>query len=574
MSKIFKLMSYYKPYKKVFFLDLFFAFVASISTSVVPLLVKYLTNDVTQLPFEQAIPKACIISSLIILIFFIIYFCKKFTEYQGKLLSTKIETNLRTDIFKHIQKMSFSFFDEHQTGKLISLLTNDAFNLSYILKDVPETAVNFVIKFVFAITVFFLIDKTFCFISIGIFLIIIAYIIYVTPKILKKESASHELFASLTANLNESLSGIKTTKSFTNENIEMDKFKKDCDKYLENRKSFFKLLSSFNANIEVFIMGLIPLFSIIEAFCIINGNQDIGDLITIMLFIDILFGPIFSLIGLTNNIQSNIAGLNRIFSLFATNPTIVNAKNCIPIKNVKGKIEFKNATFKYNNEKGIFENLNFKINSGEYIAIVGSSGSGKSTLCNLIPRFYELSEGEICIDGHNIKNIELKSLRKNIGFVQQDTFLFSGSIKDNIAYGKPNCSFEEIVNAAKSAYAHEFIMNLPQQYDTKVGERGSSLSGGQKQRIAIARVFLKNPPILIFDEATSSLDNESERYIQKSLEKLANTRTTIVIAHRLATIRNADRIFVVSNGKIAQEGTHDELISKNGIYANLAKNLN
>ena len=573
IKKIQKLISYYGPYKKVLFLDILFSIIVAGTTTAIPLMLKYVINETVNFPLDKAVYTLSITASIILISFFVMYLCKRFMKFQGKLFSTKIEADIKLDIFKHLQKMPFAFYDQNKIGKLLSIVNNDTFGLSVALKEVPQMIIDFVIKSVCIFTALFIINKTFGFFMVGIFLIVIAYIFYYVPKIQKEVAASHETFSNLTSNLEENLSGIRTVQSFTNENLEVKKFKNGINAYVQDKKRIFKISSVFDSSVYVFIMGLIPFSTILGMFFVINQNINMGDLMAIMLFMDILFGPIFSVLGIAETIQESSAGLTRVFDLLEVKPEIFDSPQCITLPKVKGSIEFKNVSFKHKTGKEIFKNLNLKINPGEYIALVGPSGSGKSTFCNLIPRFYDVSSGQVLVDQTDVRNINLENLRKNIGFVHQETFLFSGTIKENIEYGKLGASMEEIVEAAKNAYCHDFIMKLPNKYETLIGQHGSSLSGGQKQRIAIARTFLKNPPILIFDEATSSLDNESEKYIQKSMEKLSVGRTTIVIAHRLSTIQNAKRILVLSNGNIVQEGTHKELINQEGVYLELYKLL-
>ena len=393
-----------------------------------------------------------------------------------------------------------------------------------------------------------------------------AFIIF--PKIYKVNESSRGLFAKIIGKLQEGVSGIKTTQLFTNEENAVKEHIERNHHYFDTVDKISNKSSILDAGLLSFVMGLIPISTIIGMFFVINGSISMSNLISIMLYTDILVGPIFNLVFLNNILRESIVGFSRICKIFDVNPKIIDSKDCIELENVKGNIEFNNISFKYD-DKYIFKNFNLKIKEGEYLALVGKSGVGKSTLCHLIPRLYDVSQGDVLIDGINIRKIKLKNLRENIGFVQQETFLFSKSILENIKLGKSSATKEEVIEAAKNAYAHDFIMNLPDGYDTEVGQNGTKLSGGQRQRIAIARAFLKNPPILIFDEATSNLDNESERFIQKSMEVLAKNRTFIVIAHRLSTVKNADRTIVLDESRIAEEGSHSDLLNKSGIYSSL-----
>jgi len=504
---------------------------------------------------------------LVAVLFVIHYSCNRYTKYWGKVVGSAIERDMCSELFNHYQKQSYRFFDENNTGKLTSAITIDIKNISTFLYFAPETILDFTVRLIGAFTVFFIVNIWFGFVAVTVLGLAFLYTCYFVPKIQRKMIASHENFSDLNSITEEALSGIRTVQSFANEELELNKFCKLNEQYFENQKVIHRLGSVLNSGMNSFIITLIPIITIISMFFVINGMISTGDLITYLLYVDILIGPLFTFIGLIQNYQESIAGYRRFFDLLTVEPEISDSKDSIKLDNIKGSVEFRNVSFYYSKEKkNIFNNLNLKIESGEYIALVGASGVGKSTLCNLIPRFYDVLDGEILVDNINIKNIILKNLRENIGFVQQDTFLFSGTVMENIRYGKPKSSDEEIFEAAKSAYAHDFIMGFTDGYHTQIGQRGLKLSGGQRQRIAIARVFLKDPPILVFDEATSSLDSESERYIQKSLEKLTRDRTTIVIAHRLSTIKNAKRILVLTNEGIVEEGTHEELLDNNGVY--------
>ncbi|BED91647.1 MAG: ABC transporter ATP-binding protein [Candidatus Improbicoccus pseudotrichonymphae] len=567
-EKFKKLISYYKPYKNVLILDLLLLVLSDFIVIFIPVICNYITNQVFQFEKTKAIKITVILSILVILLSVSVYFCKRYIEYQGSMFAFKMSSDIEIEIFEHLQKQNFSFFDEQKTGKLVSYITNDAYNLANVIKRAPEVALSFTIRFLAAFVFFFIKNVFFAFILLLVFICVFIFILYFSPKVQKITANSREIFSDLIAYLEENLSGIKTVQSFTNENIEIERFRSNNDIYIKERNKICSLSSIFRGGIFSFAVSLIPIVTIAGAFFMINGNINAGDFIVYLLYIDILLGPIFSFVDLNEFLQEGIVGFNRINNILSSKSETVDSPNSIVLKSVRGKIEFKNIYFKYGeSDKNVFKNLNFSVEPGECIALVGSSGSGKTTICNLIPRFYDLINGEILIDGINIKDVKLKNLRQNIGFVQQDTFLFSGTIKENICYGKPEASEGEIIKAAKDAYAHDFIIGLQEGYNTHIGHKGLKLSGGQKQRLAIARVFLKNPPILIFDEATSNLDNESERYIQKSMEKLTKNRTTIVIAHRLTTIINANKIFVILDGKIVEKGTHKELLKKNGTYA-------
>ncbi|MDR0404621.1 MAG: ABC transporter ATP-binding protein/permease [Oscillospiraceae bacterium] len=570
MNKKFKkLISYYKPYKKQLILDLSVSILASLIFVTVPTICRYITSEVLWFEKDQALAAISWLAALIGFLFLILFLCKRYIEHRGLIYATKIETDIENELFAHFQYHDFSFYNECKTGEIVSLFTADAFGLRNAIKRTPEYIMDIVIIFSCVFTFLFSNSKPlFAFILLALFALIFLFVFLIFPKIYKVTSSSRGIFSNIIGTLEEEISGIKTTQSFTNEKLAIEALIERNKTYLATVNKIAEKQSILDAGLLSFIIGMIPISTVIGMFFVINGNVAIAELVSIMLYIDLLIGPIFNLVHLNGIVREAIVGFSRIYDTLNMKPKILDAPNAVKLENISGNIEFKDATFHHEkSDKNILENLNLQIHAGEYIALVGSSGVGKSTLCNLIPRFYDTSNGEVLIDNINVKNIKLENLRKNIGFVQQDTFLFSGTILENIRYGKPNAGKEEIIESAKNAYAHNFIISFPDGYDTQIGQRGTRLSGGQKQRLAIARVFLKNPPILIFDEATSSLDNESEKFIQKSMEKLSVNRTTIVIAHRLSTIKNAKRILVMSDGKIAEEGTHDELVIKSGLYS-------
>ena len=569
MKKFKKIISYYKPYKKEFITSLIFSVLTASIDTFIPFICRFITDRVIFFEVNEAIKT--IYYLIILILFFIIlrYFFCKYCYHKGHLYAAKIEVDIKNDIFRHLQTQDFAFFDNNKVGKLMTSITNDAFNISVVLKHTPEVLLDAIIKIIFIFLFLFFNHWKFALILFVMFVFVIIFMWYFLPKIQKLNADAREIFSDLASDLEENLSGIRTVQSFCNENIAINKFNQNNKKYLKTKNKMYLTESVFYSGILAFIYLWAPIITAIGSIFILKNSLNMSQVITFLIYVGILEGPLWGIVRLNDFLKDGLVGFDRIIKILETKPKIKNLENnkkLENLKNITGKIEFKNIFFGYNKEKIIFENLNLKINPGEYIALVGASGSGKTTICNLIPRFYDVLNGEILIDNKNIKNIEIKNLRQNIGFVRQDTFLFSGTIKENISFGKINSCEEEIIEAAKKAYAHDFIMNLPDKYETQIGNKGMTLSGGQRQRIAIAQVFLKNPKILIFDEATSSLDNESEKFIQKSMEKLSENRTMIVIAHRLSTIKNAKRILVLSNGRIAEEGTHKELLSKNGVY--------
>ena len=560
-----KIISYYYPYRKILFFDLIFSLVTSFVQVVIPFILRYMLNNFINFNYHELKIHLFIYSIIILFLIIIIFGCNYFVMYYGHIIAVKIEIDMKNELFKHYQKLQMNFFNDQNSGLLVSSITTDLENISEFMHHFPEELLIFLCKFLGSFFVLWYINKKLIWALIFI-PIIVGYSFYFIPKIIDSFDKEYSKIANTNSILEENFAGIKIIKSFVNENNQFLKFKKANDDFFKSRKKTLKFMAWCYCGLYFLIQLSSPILIILGLFLILNSKLLIYDLMTLLMYESILISGIFSMLGIFEFMNKAIAGYNRFQKVLNIKPQFFSSNNAIKLKKIKGKIEFKNVIFDYSKDKVIFKNLDLKINPGEYIALVGSSGAGKSTLCSLIPRFYDILDGEILIDDIDVKSIELNNLRQNIGFVHQDTFLFSGTIKENICFGKIDAGDKEIVEAAKNAYAHDFIMKLPDGYNTQIGYRGLKLSGGQKQRLAITQVFLKNPPILIFDEATSNLDNESEKFIQKSMEKLSKNRTTIVIAHRLSTIRNAKRILVLSNGKIVEEGTHVELLSKNGIY--------
>jgi ATP-binding cassette subfamily B protein len=566
-----KFLAYYKPYKKVLFADLFFASLASVTVLAYPMLVNQITKNAIS---DEGIATELVIKMVGIFLFLMVveYVSNFYTDYFGHVMGAKMESDMRNDLFQHFQKLSFQYHDNARTGQLMSRTTTDLFDVSELAHHGPEDSVISLVRIVGSFFILVSINRI---LTLTIFLILplmLIFAYYYSIKMKKALKKNKERIADINSQVEDSLSGIRVVQSFANEEIEMDKFRSSNSRFLESRKNGYRVEALFSNGLTGFI-SFINISVVIVGAILISYNQLLlTELITFLLYINTLIDPVRRLVNFTQNLQNGVAGFERFMEILAVDPDITDAKDATVLSNVKGKVEFVNVGFQYAIDSNyVFSNINITANPGEYVALVGSSGVGKTTLCSLISRFYETSEGTIKIDGTNIKTIKLKSLRDNIGIVQQDVYLFSGTIKENILYGKPGATDEEIINAAKNANAHEFIMGLPDGYNAYIGQRGVKLSGGQKQRISIARVFLKNPSILIFDEATSALDNESERVVQESFEKLAKNRTTFVIAHRLSTIKNAERIIVLSEQGIAEEGTHANLLKNNGLYAKFYK---
>jgi len=568
-----KFLSYYRPYLGLFLADMFFALLASAISLVYPMIVRYITNDIlVNYDISESAPIIIKLLFAMLGLAAIEYISTFFTAYKGHMMGAKMEYDMRNDIFQHYQKLSFNFYDNQKTGQLMTRITNDLFDVTELCHHGPEDIIISLIKFVGAFFILIHINLPLTLIVFAFIPIMLAFAMFMRGRMRRAFKRNRERIADINAQIEDNLSGIRVVKSFANEAVEMGKFQAGNAKFVDSKRNSYWNMALFHSGLTLFT-ALINIAVIAGGgLFIANGIINVGDLLTFLLYVNTLVEPVRKLINFTEQFQNGMSGFNRFYEILEIEPDIVDRAGAIEVKDVKGEIEFKNVAFRYNNATGdVFRNIDLKVAAGEYIALVGSSGVGKTTMCSLIPRFYEVTEGEITLDGIDIRDIKLKSLRKNIGIVQQDVYLFAGTVLDNIRYGNADATDEEIIRAAKNANAHEFIMELPDGYHTDIGQRGVKLSGGQKQRLSIARVFLKNPPILIFDEATSSLDNESEKVVQDSLEKLAKDRTTFVIAHRLSTIKNAKRILVLTEDGIGESGNHEELLAKNGIYAGLYK---
>ena len=568
MHTLKKFIQYYAPYKGVFFLDLICAAVISLADLAFPQILRTLTKTLFT-ESSDAILRALIPITLVLFVMYVIQAgCKYYVSYQGHMMGAHMERDMRQRLFDHYESLSFSYYDQNNSGQMMSKLVSDLFDISEFAHHGPENLFISLIKIVGSFVFLFLINWK---LAIPL-LVLVAFMLFFSYGQNKKMQATfmdnRRKIGNLNSSLQDTLAGIRVVQSFANEDIEREKFKKSNQSFLISKDANYRCMGSFTGG-NLFFQGMMYLMTLVfGGWLIAHGQMEPADLAMYALYIGIFISPIQILVELTEMMQKGLSGFRRFLDVVETEPEIVDAEDAEPLENIKGHVRYENVSFHYNDDDSlVLDDVSFDIQAGKSIALVGASGSGKTTICSLLPRFYDVSGGRIIIDGKDVRKLTLQSLRNQIGLVQQDVYLFCGSIRENIAYGRPDASMEEIIEAAKKANIHEFIMGLPDGYETFVGERGTRLSGGQKQRISIARVFLKNPSILILDEATSALDNESEKFIQQSLEELAKDRTTITIAHRLSTIRNADEILVVAENGIAERGTHDELLAKGGIYA-------
>jgi ATP-binding cassette, subfamily B, bacterial len=569
-DRVKKFFSYYKPYWGLLIADLACAAVVAVAALVLPLCARYITKDILMANSPNAQDQVLLIAGLMLVLLVIQAACNGFVDYQGHMMGAKMERDMRAELFGHYQKLSFGFYDNQKTAQLMNRVANDTFAMSELFHHGPEDVVISLLKLIGAFGILITINVPLT-IIIFVFLPFMAiYALYFNRKMNVALRASKDRIGDISAQLEDSLAGIRVVKSFGNEDIETQKFAGQNNRFLDARRVEYQSYLMFSSGLLILAQILSVIVIVVGASKILGQTMDLADLLTYLLYIGLLLEPIRSAINFGRLYQEGITGFERFMEALEVQPDIQDAANAVQLQQVRGDITFKNVAFRYNeNTDHILENVNLNIRAGEFVALVGASGVGKTTLCSLIPRFYDVSVGQVLIDGRDVKNVGLSSLRSNIGIVQQDVYLFSGTIAENIRYGKLDASADEIIAAAKKANAHEFISTLPDGYDTDIGQRGVKLSGGQKQRLSIARVFLKDPAVIIFDEATSSLDNESERAVQDSLEQLTNNRTMIVIAHRLSTIRNAQRIVVLAENAIVEQGTHETLIALNGVYANL-----
>ena len=568
MNTIKKFIHYYGPYKTVFFIDLICAAVISLIDLAYPQILRTMTKTLFTQDQSRILHALPVIAGGLFLMYVLQCLCKYYVTCQGHMMGANMERDMRQELFDHYQQLSFSYYSQNNSGQMMSKLVSDLFDISEFAHHGPENLFISLVKIIGAFVFLFFINKKLAFPLIILVIVMFWFSFKQNARMQATFMENRRKIGDVNASLQDTLSGIRVVQSFANEDIEHNKFKKSNEAFLLSKRDNYRCMGSFMSS-NLFFQGMMYLVTLVYGgYLIANGEMQTADLAMYALYIGIFISPIQILVELTEMMQKGLSGFRRFLDVVETEPEITNAPDAELLDDVKGDVNYENVFFHYSDDDTpVLENVSFHIPAGKSIALVGPSGSGKTTICSLLPRFYDVTGGKITVDGKDVRKLTLESLRNQIGLVQQDVYLFCGSIRENIAYGKPDATMEEIEDAAKKANIHDFIMELPDGYETFVGERGTRLSGGQKQRISIARVFLKNPPILILDEATSALDNESERWIQQSLEELAKNRTTITIAHRLSTIRNADEILVVADNGIAERGTHDELIAHGGIYA-------
>lgn len=566
------IFSYYKPYKGLLALDLLFATVGAGTTLVIPLIVRYITNHVIYEESQAAWHTIVNLSVLMLGLLVLELVCNFYITYWGHMMGARMEYGMRNDIFEHYQKLSFTFYDNQKVGQLMSRVTNDLFDITELLHHGPEDILISLIKIVGALIILSRINGPLT-LTVTCFLpFIFCFALFLNRKMKHAYRQNRVKMADINGQIEDNLSGIRVVKSFANEEIEMEKFRKGNDRFLATKRNSYLYMGTYNSVLNAMLTGVTIAVVLVGARLITTDSMEITDLITFLLYVANFTEPVKKLINFTEQFQNGYSGYSRFREIMDIEPDIADRKDAVPLTDVKGEVEFRDVSFRYEaNTDKVLDHVSLRVPAGSYVALAGSSGGGKTTLCSLIPRFYDVTSGSVCIDGKDVRDVTLKSLRGNIGIVQQDVYLFAGTVMDNILYGRPDASREEVIEAAKKANAHDFIMELPDGYDTDIGQRGVKLSGGQKQRLSIARVFLKDPRILIFDEATSALDNESERIVQESLESLAKERTTFVIAHRLSTIRNAERILVLTEKGIEEQGTHEKLMAMHGVYERLYK---
>jgi ATP-binding cassette subfamily B protein len=568
--RVHKFLSYYKPYRGLFFADMLCAFIVAATALILPLCARYITQNVLAENTADPLPQILMMGAVMLALVLIQTRCNMFVDYRGHMMGALMESDMRAELFEHLQKLSFSFYDEQRTGQLMTRITTDSLSVAELFHHGPEDFAIALLKFAGAFIILVLINAPLALVVFLFVPIMAGYAFHFHKRMTRALRRSRDRIGDINAQVEDTLSGIRVVKSFANEAIETHKFAYANERFVDSRREGYRSESYFSGGLTAFTQLITIAVIIFGGIGITSASLDAADLVTFLMCVAILIDPIQRAVNIARLLQEGITGFSRFMEVMETQPDIEDLPNAIDLTHVRGNVEFVGVSFRYRDDHDyVLSDISLNIRAGEYVALVGTSGVGKTTLCSLIPRFYEVTEGAILLDGRNIRDIKLRSLRRHIGIVQQDVYLFAGTVADNIRYGKPGAEQREIVEAARKANAHEFIMRLPDGYDTDIGQRGVKLSGGQKQRLSTARLFLKDPPVIIFDEATSALDSESEKAIQESLAQLTHNRTMLVIAHRLSTIRNAQRIVVLTEKGIGEQGTHDELIAQGGAYAYL-----
>ena len=566
-NKLKKLFSYYKPYKGLFFADMFFAILGAAVTLVIPLIVRYITNEVVYFEKDKVMHTITILGGLMIFLVVVEYVCNYFIAFYGHMMGAKMEANMRSDIFGHYQKLTFAFYDNQKVGALLSRITSDLFDITELLHHGPEDIVISIIKLVGSFIIL---------VNINVQLTIVAFIFvpfmiifagYYNRKMKVAFKRNRARIADINSQIEDSLSGIRVVKSFANEHIEMKKFEKGNDNFVAAKKISYSYMAGYHSTLTALTTLVTVVVLIVGARGLVSKTIVVADLVTFLLYINNFIEPVKKLINFTEMFQNGYSGFDRFLEMMSIAPDIKDEEDAVSVDRLEGSIEFNDVSFRYSDsDEDVLKNVNLDVKAGEYMALVGPSGVGKTTLCSLIPRFYEVTGGNIKIDGMDIRKIKLDDLRNNIGIVQQDVYLFAGTIMENIRYGNPDATDEDVIRAARRANAHEFIMSFPDGYDTLVGERGVTLSGGQKQRIAIARMLLRKAPIMVFDDSLSAVDSQTDYRIRCALKEHMREATVILISHRVTSLMGADEILVLNQGKIEERGTHGELIRRNGIY--------
>lgn len=562
-----KFIQYYRPYLGLFYADMFCAVVVSAIDLAFPQILYFLTHGVFNGTPEEIRHILALVGALMLLMYLVRYACQYFITTWGHIMGARMESDMRQDLFDQYQRLSFSYYDRNNTGEMMSKLVSDLFDISELAHHGPENIFISMLKIIGSFALLLMLNVRMTLVLFVITMLMVIYSLYKNKKMKAIFMDNRKKIARVNSQVQDSLAGIRVVKSFANEELEREKFEDSNLAFLDSKVGSYKIMGSFQAG-NGFFQGLLYTAVLVSGgYFIADGTLKVADLAVYALYIGIFINPIDVLVAFTEQFQKGYSGFRRFRDVVDMVPEIIDKEDAMPLKNVQGHISYQNVSFRYSDDSAVLHNVNIEIEAGKTVALVGPSGGGKTTLCSLITRFYDVTGGSVCIDGQDVRDVTLKSLRSVIGIVQQDVYMFAGTIRENILYGKPDAMEEEIIHAAQKANIHDFIMSLEDGYESYVGERGTRLSGGQKQRIAIARVFLKNPKILILDEATSALDNESERYIQASLEQLSENRTTIVVAHRLSTIRQADEIIVINHQGIQERGSHETLLAQNGLYA-------